>query len=825
VKSALLVRSLYWVLSLLLLALALPSRAYSQPQAPDSQDLTSDVRERISQAAADTLLPPWQRDFMLRLARGGDPSTPDSAAARARALLPERALTAADGAWAELPSFALTGQRAILDPVRERMVVFGGWDGSGWRNDVWALSLAGTPTWTLLTSDWPPSARGYHSAIYDSARDRMVVFGGWTGAGDSNDVWALSLAGTPAWTELMPYGTPPSERSDHSAIYDPVRDRMVVFGGHSGSILNDVWALSLAGTPAWTQLTPSGTPPSGRAGHSAIYDPLRDRMVVFGGYSGSTLNDVWALSLAGTPAWTQLTPSGTPPSARYLHSTIYDPVRDRMMVFGGYSGSLTNDVWVLSLAGTLAWTQLTPSGIPPIARYEHSAIYDPVRDRMVVFGGYSGSVLKDVWALSFADMPAWAMLTTDTPPSPRHSHTAICDPVRDRMVVFGGNDGSGGHNEVWALGLGTSIWAGLMPTGTPPSPRHAHTAIYDPMRARMVVFGGWGGSGFLNDIWALSLAGTPAWTALTPAGTPPSQRQSHSAIYDWRRERMVVFGGCDGSGYRNDVWVLSLAGTPEWTPLTPTGMVPGARWRHSAIYDPVRDRMVVFGGLDGSAYRNDVWALALAGTPAWSELMPGGAPPSARCDHNAIYDPVRDRMVVFGGYAYDGVDRHFNDVKALQLTGTAVWTELSPGGPPPSERRSHGAIYDPARDRMVVFGGSGASGFRNDAWALWWGAPAGIGDPEAHPPVCYLRPPAPNPSSGTTAMTYSIAQAGRVQLGVYDASGRLMRRLVDGERRAGAETVVWNGTSESGSRLEPGVYFVRLAGPGTQMTRKIVLLR
>jgi flagellar hook assembly protein FlgD len=74
-------------------------------------------------------------------------------------------------------------------------------------------------------------------------------------------------------------------------------------------------------------------------------------------------------------------------------------------------------------------------------------------------------------------------------------------------------------------------------------------------------------------------------------------------------------------------------------------------------------------------------------------------------------------------------------------------------------------------------------------------------------------------------MTYSIAQAGRVQLGVYDASGRLMRRLVDGERRAGAETVVWNGTSESGSRLEPGVYFVRLAGPGTQMTRKIVLLR
>jgi hypothetical protein len=122
---------------------------------------------------------------------------------------------------------------------------------------------------------------------------------------------------------------------------------MVVFGGGGASVYNDVWALSLAGSPAWSALAPAGSPPSGRYEHTAIYDPVRDRMVVFGGYE---LNDVWALSLAGSPAWSPLVPSGGRPSGRYGHTAIYDPVRDRMVVFGGLGNSSLQDVWTLSWA-------------------------------------------------------------------------------------------------------------------------------------------------------------------------------------------------------------------------------------------------------------------------------------------------------------------------------------------------------------------------------------------------------------------------------------------------------------------------------------------
>ena len=690
------------------------------PHSPQA-DLNPEVRSQLAEAAQDSTLEPWQREFMLGVARGNVEGSAAATVPALPGLAPQPAGTAADdGGWAALgPPSGRTDHTAIYDPVRDRMVVFGGFDGE-YRNDVWVLSLAGSPAWSVLApAGSPPSARRYHTAIYDPVRDRMVVFGGYDATSLRNDVWALSLSGSPAWSALTPAGSLPPPRSYHTAICDPVRNRMVVFGGVDGtSLRNDVWALSLSGSPAWSELAPAGSLPSARYTHTAIYDPVRDRMVVFGGYDGTRRNDVWALSLAGSPAWSVVGPAGSLPDARNTHTAIYDPVRDRMVVFGGYDASgLLNDVWALSLAGSPAWSALTPAGSPPFARYSHTAIYDPVRDRMVVFGGYDETAvtpaeryIRDVWALSLAGSPAWSELApAGSPPSKRYGHTAIYDPVRDRMVVFGGTYGNP-FNDVWAFSLsGSPNWSALTPAGSPPSRRDGHTAIYDPVRDRMVVFGG-SGPGIDNDVWALSLAGNPAWSALNPAGSQPPARSDHTAIYDPVRDRMLVFGGYG----LNDVWALSLAGSPAWSALTPAGSPPSARRGHTAIYDPVRDRMVVFGGF-GLSLNNDVWALSLAGSPAWSELAPAGSPPSARYGHGAIYDPVRDRMVVFGG----GGALNYNDVWALSLAGSTAWSALAPNPNPPSAGSDDTAIYDPVRDRMVVFGGGG-SGSLDDVWALSW---------------------------------------------------------------------------------------------------------
>jgi hypothetical protein len=164
-------------------------------------------------------------------------------------------------------------------------------------------------------------------------------------------------------------------------IYDPANDRLIVFGGVSPPVrLNDAWQLSLSGTPTWTQLSPTGTPPTPRYGQRAIYDPLRQRMVMFGGFSGALTNETWTLSLSGAPAWQQLSPSGsvlagTAPAGRQDVAVIYEPLGDRVIVFGGGTSS-GNDTWAVNLSGAPAWTRLAPACTLPVQRSSTTGVYD-----------------------------------------------------------------------------------------------------------------------------------------------------------------------------------------------------------------------------------------------------------------------------------------------------------------------------------------------------------------------------------------------------------------------------------------------------------------
>jgi hypothetical protein len=309
-------------------------------------------------------------------------------------------------------------------------MTFGGYNGSSILNDFWVLTtangLGGTSAWSQLTTTGNTSTTRFgHSAIYDDANNRMTIFGGLNGNNWLNDVWVLStangLGGTPAWTQLSPTGSTLAPRSSNSAIYDPANNRMTIFGGYQGGLnyFKDLWVLShangLGGTPAWTQITTTGSSPTTRYYHTAIYVTTNNRMTVFGGSNGNLLNDVWVLTnangLGGTPAWTQLFPTGSSPTTRYGHTAVYDTAKNRMTIFGGYSFSgYLNDVWVLThangLGGIPAWTQITTTGSSPTTRYASTAIYDAANNRMTIFAGtpdYSNTYLNDVWVLDNTD--------------------------------------------------------------------------------------------------------------------------------------------------------------------------------------------------------------------------------------------------------------------------------------------------------------------------------------------------------------------------------------------------------------------------------------
>ena len=803
--------------------------AEGEAQSSASPPMTLERRDALEVASSDPTLAPWQRQIMRHVAQGTSqlqtaPSPRHVVGSSQRIF----AAAGGDGEWNGILPSGLFGHTAIYDPVRNRMVVFGGFD-VGHRNEVWILSLSGSPAWSALEpSGSPPPGRYGHTAIYDSLRDRIVVFGGEGEASSyRNDVWVLTLAESPEWSEIHPSGGMPSGRSEHSAIYDSVRDRMIVFGGRDvSSSHNDVWEVTLSGSPAWSELAPSGSSPLERSGHTAIYDATRDRMVVFG---GDGRNDVWALTLSGTPAWTEIEPSGTIPG-RTAHTAFYDAMRDRMVVFGGHdNGGYQNDVWALTLSETPAWSALLPSGAPPSVRGHHTAIYDPIRDQMVVFGGHGhggSSYRNDAWALTLSGNTAWNIVTPPgTVPAGRDRHTAVYDSMRDRMVVCGGTEGPGNPNDVWVLTLsGTPAWSVLTSLGNPPPGVAGPSAIYDPIRDRLLLFGGYDGS-YHNDVWELTLSGTPAWSALAPLGGPAPGRSFQTAIYDPVRDRMVVFAGGDGTHYLNDLWALTLSGIPTWSMLVPSGSLPMGRFAHSAIYDPVRDRMVMFAGYGASGVRDDVWALTLSGSIAWSPLAPLGSPPSARFGHTAIYDVKRDRMVAFGGYDFS-THPYLDDVWALTLSGSSAWSALAPSGSPPPARYGHTAIYDPVRDQMAVFGGFDGfvNPYRNDVWSLSWKFQVDDVEILDRRPRVFLHPTRPNPASSAAEVRYEIASDERVGLDVLDIQGRIVRRLRHSTQSAGQYSVMFDRRDDHGRDLAAGMYLIRLRTHSESRTTRVVIL-
>jgi len=352
------------------------------------------------------------------------------------------------GSQAYTPDTGLEFAASVYDPSTKVMMTFGGLDWGAEATSTNALLLyaqANSPSANFTTlipngAAGSPPARAQHSAVYDDANNRMIVFGGASCQPDwftcttftlMNDVWVLSNAngqnGTPVWTQLSPIGTPPAARSVATAVYDSANNQMIVFGGEaSKAVFSDVWVLSnangIGGTPTWTQLSPTGTSPLGEV--AGVYDQTNNILIVYGGPNAQltkVTNAVWTLShangLGGTPQWTNIVPDGKPgsPPLRFAETAVYDQTNNRMIVFGGATPSTKfggyvglDDVWVLANAngsgGTPAWTELKPKGTPPAKRAGHTAVYDPTTNQMMIFAGVDfESVYYLVWVLDDAN--------------------------------------------------------------------------------------------------------------------------------------------------------------------------------------------------------------------------------------------------------------------------------------------------------------------------------------------------------------------------------------------------------------------------------------
>ena len=143
--------------------------------------------------------------------------------------------------------------------------------------------------------------------------------------------------------------------------------------------------------------------PPARAGAALAYDRVHKEIVLFGGglRNGAVFGDTWSLTAAH--GWTLKSPA-TSPSARIGAAMAWNPVRERIVLFGGQTGGASSvvpeqDTWEWD--GT-TWTELPIVPPPPRA----GAVLLGARDGVTLFGGtelFGAPVgqLEDIWLLRF----------------------------------------------------------------------------------------------------------------------------------------------------------------------------------------------------------------------------------------------------------------------------------------------------------------------------------------------------------------------------------------------------------------------------------------
>jgi hypothetical protein len=403
----------------------------------------------------------------------------------------------------------------------------------------------------------------------------------------------------------------------------------------------------------------------------------------------------------------------------------------------------------------------------------------------------------------------------------------ITDYYDNRIILFGGGiPWSLFDNDLWALNCATEGWKPIFPTGTLPATRFmASTVYYSPYDSgnAMILIGGRTDAVYFDEVWLLDLTpGYESWHQVTVSGTHPPLRSSATCILDQTNNRIILFGGEGSGGSYNDVWALNLA-TWAWSSLSPSGTPPSVRYEHTAIYDPVGQRMIVFGGKSGSTYNNEVWSLSLSsGNETWACLSPSGTPPDPRGRQFTAYDPVRNSMVMGFGYMYAGGFSFFNDAWVLHMN-PLQWIRILTNGP--EGRRGSCAAYNPLNHQTVIFGGDG-NDIYVDTYSLLSDT-VGVEEIKAigeRTGRCLLVDG--NPGQMPCSIIVTVPQKCAARLKIYDPSGRSVKTIFEGILAPDSKRIFsWNGRDENNQKAAAGTYFIRLETGGQKYNEKIIVVR
>jgi hypothetical protein len=300
------------------------------------------------------------------------------------------------------------GHSAVLGPGDAVIYVFGGQRYHQLSSELFGYAWQTGLVTRLSGVGTEPLPRRNHVAVLDTVRQRMVVFGGRGHYDLYNDVHALDLsAGVGAWTRLVPTGPVPAPREGHVAVFDASHNRMVVFGGRGyHDLYADVWELSFSASVdgAWSPLSPAGLIPAPRTEAAAAFDAQTLRMFVGGGQGyANVLRDMAVLDVTTVQgSWSLQSPAPIAPDNGIGGAWIWDGLAQRLFQFSGqaYYQLMTTPSFV-DLGAGLPGTTSTSASTPP-AVFDAALVYvPPARTAVLIAGQRYHDLSGRIFALMF----------------------------------------------------------------------------------------------------------------------------------------------------------------------------------------------------------------------------------------------------------------------------------------------------------------------------------------------------------------------------------------------------------------------------------------
>jgi len=237
--------------------------------------------------------------------------------------------TAHASSWMLLSPATFPAPRSYVamtyDPVSQKTVLFGGYDGRGYLKDTWTFDGS---VWTRVKTPTAPPARANAQMAYDIPTQRVVLFGGYNGRQYLGDTWLWDGA-TLTWTQATPLHSPTAVTGP--MLFTGPKGGVNEFGGFDGNrYQGTMWRWKGSD---WIKLHPALVPYA-RSSAAVGLNPLLNQVVMFGGLADVNPVNTWTYD--GT-AWTMQSVSNQPPWV-YAGSAAFDLNLKKVILFGGGSG-------------------------------------------------------------------------------------------------------------------------------------------------------------------------------------------------------------------------------------------------------------------------------------------------------------------------------------------------------------------------------------------------------------------------------------------------------------------------------------------------------